>query len=123
MNGLLMRAIIGAASVAALQAVSVFAFGWSLPLWTWIAVPGAAGIAVFLIAGRRRALRRQRSRRRVSPLRSGGPRVPDMRDLVVRNGNPRRRVHALHEEAHEAPPSAQDFELATVVDDDGPHLR
>lgn len=93
MRVLLMRAIIGAAGSAAVEAVVVSAFGCSLPLWTMIALPCGAGLAVFLIAGRLRALRRQRSRRRVSSLPSHQARVLDLYHQVVRSSHPYRSVH------------------------------
>lgn len=69
MRTLLTSALAAAAGVAIAEAVCVFLIGLTLALSMAVALPIAAGCAGFMIAGRRRALRRQRSRaarRRVS---------------------------------------------------------
>lgn len=66
MRVLLTRGAVGAVVVAAIEALIVIALGYSLPLWALIALPMAAGLGTFLVAGRLRAVRRQRLRQRAA---------------------------------------------------------
>ena len=62
MRELLIPALIAAAAVAAAETVAVV-LGWSPPLSLLIVLVALAGLATFLVAGRRRALRLQARRR------------------------------------------------------------
>ena len=62
MRELLFKAVVVAAVVAMAEAAAV-AFGWSPPLWLLAGAVAVAGVAAFLTAGRRRALRLQARRR------------------------------------------------------------
>ena len=62
MRAVLIPALITAAAAAGAETVAVL-FGWSPPLWLLAVLVAAAGVAMFLVAGRRRALRLQARRR------------------------------------------------------------
>jgi len=62
MRELLVPAVLAAAAAAAAEAAAV-ALGWSPSVWLVAGAVVAVGCAAFLVAGRRRALRRQARRR------------------------------------------------------------
>jgi len=82
MRELIVPAAIVAAVTVLLESIAVF-IGWSPAVWVLVALPVAAGVAAFLVAGRLRALRLQARRRaRSERRRTAGVRSATVRRLA-----------------------------------------
>jgi hypothetical protein len=86
MRHLFVSAIIVAAVTAAIEAFAVV-LGWSPAIWLLPALPATAGVATFLVAGRRRALRRSARRRARARAASSGSESARRVTRVTRTGH------------------------------------
>jgi len=81
MRELIVPAALVAAVTVLLEGLAVFV-GWSPAVWVLVALPAAAGVAAFLVAGRLRALRLQARRRARAQHRRAAARPAAVRRLT-----------------------------------------